>query len=168
MNGNGPAWKRKRRTGSKTMHDYPTRAAKIIQMLALDYSNNVIRKKMNVDVRTLNAIRENYPREIEKQREAMRNITFPGMMMSAERCIEKIPTASVGQAAIAMGIFADKWDKLTGAPTQRIEVEHKFSFVEQITKLTEEAEQRAREIKEAQVIDVDYLPALPAPAAPDG
>jgi hypothetical protein len=112
-------------TGERFLRDHPARAKIAIKLIALGFGNEPIAKKVHADHRTIRQLRY-HPQvigEVEKQKDELRAVIFPGMMLSAERAIELLPNVqNARDAAVTHGIFRDTFMQVSGIPTAKIEI----------------------------------------------
>jgi hypothetical protein len=137
-----------RYTGERMLRDHPERAQLAIKLIALGFKNEPIARKVHCDHRIVRELRYRCVREIEQQRELLREIVFPGVAMSADRAIELLPRVNNAKdAAITHGILRDSYMALAGLPTAHIEVNHRFDLGAELKKLNDEAREMMKQAK---------------------
>ncbi len=140
-------------TGERFIRDHPDRAKIAIKLIALGFKNEPIAKRVHADHRTIRELRYRCINEVEKQKEELRAVIFPGVMMSADRTMELIPNIqNAKDAAITHGILRDTFVQLSGVPTAHIKLEASISIPEQIANLLSEATEKMKQAR-ARVID---------------
>lgn len=140
-------------TGERFIRDHPDRAKIAIKLIALGFKNEPIAKRVHSDHRTIRELRYRCINEVEKQKEELRAVVFPGVMMSADRTLELIPNIqNAKDAAITHGILRDTFVQLSGVPAAHIKLEASISIPEQIANLLAEATEKMKQAK-ARVID---------------
>jgi hypothetical protein len=142
-----------RYTAAKFLREHPERAALAQKLLALGFGNKPVARKVHCDPRVVRELRYRCVKEVNEQREMLREIIFPGVALSAERAMELLPAANNSKdAAITHGILRDSYMQLSGLPTAKIEVNHHFDVGAELRKLNEEAHEMIKKAK-AHVVD---------------
>lgn len=142
-----------RYTAARFIKEHPERAELAIRLIALSFGNKPVGKKVHCDPRVVRELRFRCVKEVNQQREMLRETIFPGVMLSAERAMELLPAANNSKdAAITHGILRDSYMQLSGLPTAKIEVNHHFDVGAELRKLNEEAREMIKQAK-ARVID---------------
>jgi hypothetical protein len=144
-----------RYTGDKLKAQYPDRYKVAVKFIAMgQYSDYAIGNFINADLRTIREIRLNQIKDIEEQRELMKQKAFVGYMLLTDKAIELADAAKKpAEAAIPAGIYGDKWLQMSGQPTANIQVDHHFDFNAALNELRKEAEETLKRVKKAQIID---------------
>jgi hypothetical protein len=135
-----------RYTGERFKSYYPDRYAAAVKLLAANqFSFRSIAKFVHADYRTIREVALTSIKDIETQREMLREKFFVGMMVLGDKAIELADRAQKpAEAAIPMGIMKDAYLQIGGLPTAHVEVNHKFDFGAELTRLHKEAEERIK------------------------
>lgn len=144
-------------TGERFLRDHPERAKIAIKLIALNFSTRAICNKVHASHHTIRELRYRCIREVEKQKEELRSVVFPGVMMSADRAIELLPSIkNAKDAAITHGILRDTFVQLSGLPTVKIQVEGSISIFEQINGLANDLRENMKQAR-ARVVEKEQL-----------
>lgn len=144
-----------RYTGETLKARFPDRYKVAVKLIACgEYSDYSIGKFINADQRAITAIRLHQIKDIDEQRELLKQKYFVASYVLSDKAIELADKAQKpAEAGIPAGIFGDKWLQLSGQPTANIRVEHHFDFNAKFEELRKEAEETLKQVKKAQVID---------------
>jgi hypothetical protein len=136
-------------TGDRFKAYYPDRYAVAVKLIAANqFSDRTIGRFVHADYRTIQQIRLSCIKDIEIQREMLKEKFFTGMMVLADKTIELVDSAKKpAEAAIPMGIMKDSWLQVAGLPTATIEVNHHFDIGKEIDRLHKEAEEVFKEVQ---------------------
>jgi len=147
-----------RYTGQRFKAYHPDRYEEAVKWIAANkFSDRTIARFVHADYRTIQQIRLSQTKDIETQREKLKQTFYEGMMLFAERTVELLDCAKKPtESAVPMGIFKDAWLQVAGLPTANIEVNHHFDISAEIQKLHKEAEETIKQVR-ARVIEPPQL-----------
>lgn len=148
-----------RYTGEQLKARFPDRYKVAVKLIASgEFSDCGIAKFIHADQRAVTAIRLHQIKDIDEQRELLKQKYFVASYVLSDEAIALAHKAQKpAEAAIPAGIFGDKWLQLSGQPTTNIRVEHHFDFNAKFEELRKEAEETLKQVKKAQVIDPTAL-----------
>jgi len=150
-----------RYTGERLKARYPQRYKAAITLIALgeeNCSDHEIGKFIHADQRVITALRLSQIKDIDEQRERMKQKCFVNAMLCQDKATELVDSCTkLNEVSISGGIWADKWMQLSGTPTANIRVEHKIDFEGLFANLRKQAEETMKAVQ-AQVIDPPALP----------
>lgn len=137
-----------RYTGERFKAYYPDRYRVAIRLLAAgQFSPRTIARFVHADYRLIRELSLTCVKDIEVQRETLRQKFYVGMMVLADKTIELADRAQKpAEAAIPMGIMKDAYLQVGGLPTSHVEVNHKFDFGAELAKLHKEAEEKIKQV----------------------
>jgi hypothetical protein len=137
-----------RYTGERFKSYHPDRYKVAVKLLAAgQFSHRSIAKFVHADYRTIREIGFTCIKDIEVQREILREKFFVGMMVLGDKAIELADKAQKpAEAAIPMGIMKDAYLQVGGLPTATIDVNHKFDFAGELSRLHQEAEEKIKQV----------------------
>lgn len=154
-----------RYTGERFKSYHPERYQAAVKLLASgQFSHRGIARFVHSDYRTIREIAYTCIKDIEAQREVLREKFFVGMMVLGDKTIELADKAQKpSESAIPMGIMKDCYLQVGGLPTANIEVNHKFDFGAELARLHKEAEERIKQVL-GRVVEPPQLDTGAAPA----
>jgi len=141
-------------TGDRFKAYYPDRYAVAIKLIASNqFSDRTVARFVHADYRTIQQIRLSQIKDIEVQRETLKQKFYQGMMVLADRTLELVDAArKPTEAAIPMGIMKDAYLQVAGLPTASIEINHHFDIGAEMAKLHKEAEETIKAVR-ARVVE---------------
>jgi len=144
-------------TGERFARDNPQAAKIALRWLAAGHSFQKIADWLHVERRTIQAFYYANMKDVETQKETMRNEIFPTFMMAVHRTQELLPDVkNAKDAAVTAGIFGDKMLQLSGLPTAHVQHDHHFDFHAAIEELRKAAEEKMKLVR-GRVIEPEAL-----------